>query len=388
MMKQRQKLCGRLMMLSAALMASVSTYAQTLIEGIYYNFDDNSKEAEVTRDLGGDFLIGSYSGSLTIPMTVKNGDVTYTVTKINGVAFIYSADLTSISIPSTVTDIGEGFTSTCTNLAYITVDKDNKVYDSRENCNAVIHTATNELVAGCKNTKIPYGVTRIGGLAFSGADVSSLEIPNTVTSIGRDAFEFCKGLNSIKLPESLQQMRERVFMWCTNLTSVNIPDGITEIEDYSFQGCENLTSITLPKNLESIGKSAFSTCSSLTEIVIPATVTSVGSLAFEDCGNLQSITFLSATPPVLSDDVFICHDTRNVDLIIHVPKGYKDAYLSDNRFKNCTIIDDAPVPAMTGISTLTSSQPQPTVTYNLEGRRVENPIKGNVYIVNGKKVIY
>ena len=87
-------------------------------------------------------------------------------------------------------------------------------------------------------------------------------------------------------------------------------------------------------------------------------------------------------------DVFICHDTRNVDLIIHVPKGYKDAYQSDDRFKNCTIIDDASVPAMTGISTLTSSQPQPTVTYNLEGRRVENPVKGNVYIINGKKVIY
>lgn len=388
MMKKRQKLCGRLIVLSAALMASVGTYAQTLIEGIYYNLDDKSKEAEVTRDLGGDFLIGCYSGSVTIPKTVKNGNVTYTVTKINGVAFVYSSELTSISIPSTVTDIGEGFTNTCTNLAYITVDKDNKVYDSRENCNAVIHTATNELVAGCKNTKIPSGVTRIGGLAFSGIDVSSLEIPNTVTSIGRYAFSYCKGLTSIKLPESLQQMRELVFMWCTNLTSINIPDGITEIEDCSFQGCENLTSITLPENLETIGKSAFGICTSLSEIVIPATVTSIGRLAFEDCVNLKSVTFLSTTPPVLGDDVFISYKTRNVDLIIHVPKGYKDAYLSDNRFKNCTIIDDAPVPAMTGISTLTSSQPQPTVTYSLEGRRVENPVKGNVYIINGKKVIY
>ena len=335
-----------------------------------------------------DILRGSYSGSVTIPKTVKNGNATYTVTMINGLAFTHSSELTSISIPSTVTDIGEGVTNTCTNLAYITVDKDNKVYDSRENCNAVIHTATNELVAGCKNTKIPSGVTRIGGLAFSGIDVSSIEIPNTVTSIGRDAFAYCKGLTSIKLPESLQQMRENVFMWCTNLTSINIPDGITEIEDYSFRGCGNLTSVTLPKNLETIGKSAFGICSSLSEIVIPATVTSIGSMAFEDCVNLKSVTFLSTTPPVLGDDVFICHDTRNVDLVIHVPKGYKDAYLSDDRFKNCTIIDDAPVPAMTGISTLPSSQPQPTVTYSLEGRRVENPVKGNVYVVNGKKVIY
>ena len=388
MMKKRQKLCSRLIVLSAALIASVGTYAQTLVGGIYYNFDDKSKEAEVTRNLGGDFLIGSYSGSVTIPKTVKNGDATYTVTKINGIAFVYSSELTSISIPSTVTDIGEGFTNTCTNLAYITVEKDNKVYDSRENCNAVIHTATNELVAGCKNTKIPYGVTRIGGLAFSGIDISSLEIPNTVTSIGRDAFDGCTGLNSIKLPESLLQMRERVFEWCTNLTSINIPDGITEIGDYSFLGCGNLTSVTLPENLETIGRNAFSICSSLSEIVIPATVTSIGSMAFEDCGNLKSVTFLSTTPPALGDDVFICHDPRNVDLVIHVPKGYKDAYLSDDRFKNCTIIDDAPVPSMTGISTLTSSQLQPTVTYSLEGRRVENPVKGNVYIVNGKKVIY
>ena len=387
MMKKRQKLCGRLMVLSAALMASVGTYAQTLIGGIYYFLDDNSKEAVVTFNID-DILRGSYSGSVTIPKTVKNGNATYTVTMINGLAFTHSSELTSISIPSTVTDIGEGVTNTCTNLAYITVDKDNKVYDSRENCNAVIHTATNELVAGCKNTKIPSGVTRIGGLAFSGIDVSSIEIPNTVTSIGRDAFAYCKGLTSIKLPESLQQMREHVFMWCTNLTSINIPDGITEIEDYSFQGCGNLTSVTLPENLETIGKSAFGICSSLSEIVIPVTVTSIGSMAFEDCVNLKSVTFLSTTPPVLGDDVFICHDTRNVDLVIHVPKGYKDAYLSDDRFKNCTIIDDAPVPAMTGISILTSSQPQPTVTYSLEGRRVENPVKGNVYVVNGKKVIY
>ena len=118
----------------------------------------------------------------------------------------------------------------CTGLTNIVVDAGNSVYDSREGCNAIIETATNTLVAGCKNTIIPNSVTSIGSNAFENCRrLTSVTIPNSVTSIGNSAFEGCTGLTSVTIPNSVTSIGRSAFYGCSGLTSVTIPNSVTTI---------------------------------------------------------------------------------------------------------------------------------------------------------------
>ena len=293
-----------IVMMLMPLMAS----AQTKINGIYYFLDSTNKVASVTCDHFDDSYgppIISYSGEIVIPNTIVFGGITYSVTTINGDAFDDCTDLTSVTIPNSVTSIGDGAFSGCSNLNSITVENGNAVYDSRNNCNAVVKTSTNELVAGCKSTIIPNSVTSIGDGAFSGCSaLTSVTIPNSVTSIGDGAFSGCSGLTSIAIPNSMTSIGPYTFGGCTGLKSVHItdlaawckidfsycfdndegyllfcnnplfyahhlflngeevkdlvvPNGVTSIGDYSFIGCTGLTSVEIPNSVTSIGEGVF-----------------------------------------------------------------------------------------------------------------------------------
>ena len=197
--------------------------------------------------------------SITIPDSV---------TRIDGGTFYGCTGLTSVTIPDSVTRIDGGTFYGCTGLESITVSGGNKKYDSRNNCNGIIETATNTLISGCKNTDIPDSVTSIGGSAFAG----------------------CTGLTSITIPDSVTSIGNWAFCGCTGLTSITIPDSVTSIDYGAFSGCTGLTSITIPDSVTSIGGSAFSDCTGLSSITIPDSVTSIGSYAFCDCTGLASIT--------------------------------------------------------------------------------------------------
>ena len=134
-----------------------------------------------------------YGCSSLTSITIPNS-----VTSIGEQAFLYCSSLTSITIPNSVTSIGSSAFNGCSSLTSIIVEKGNSIYDSRENCNAIIETATNTLIAGCQNTTIPNSVTSIGDFAFSGcSSLTSITIPNSVTSIGVCAFRNCSSLTSI-----------------------------------------------------------------------------------------------------------------------------------------------------------------------------------------------
>ena len=161
------------------------------------------------------------------------------------------------------------------------MDGNNTKYDSRENCNAIIETETNTLIAGCKNTIIPNSVTSIGDNAFTWCNgLTSITIPNSVTSIGEGAFRGCSELTSVVIGNSVTSIGNEAFASCYGLTSITIPNSVTSIGDYAFQYCSGLTNVVIGNSVKSIGNYAFSNCSSLTNVVIGNSVESIGNYAF------------------------------------------------------------------------------------------------------------
>ena len=263
--------------------------------------------------------------SITIPNSVIS---------IGERAFGDCSGLTSVTIPNSVTSIGINAFSRCLGLTTINVEADNAFYDSRNNCNAIIETAKNTLITGCKNTAIPNSVTSIGEFAFYGCSsltsvtipdgvtsiedkafgdcsgLTSITIPNSVTSIGEFAFYNCSGLTSVTIPNSVTSIGASAFR-VSGLTSVTIPNSITSIENDAFLGCSGLTSVTIPNSVTSIGATAFRG-SGLTSVTIPNSVTSIGTYAFHDCYRLRSVTIGNSVKSMDSYAFANCSNLRDV----------------------------------------------------------------------------
>ena len=144
---------------------------------------------------------------------------------------------------------------------------------------------------GLTSVTIPDGVTSIGSAAFDGCTgLTSVTIGNGVTSIDSAVFYNCTNLTDIAIGNSVTSIGDLAFFGCTGLTSVTIPDGVTSIGSYAFYGCENLTSVTIPDSVTSIGSDAFRGCTGLTSVAIPDSVTSIDDGAFSGCTSLTSIT--------------------------------------------------------------------------------------------------
>ena len=281
------------------------------IGGIYYNLSGGNASVAPNPN-------GKYSGSIIIPESVTYGDATYSVTSIGDRAFEDCSGLTSITIPN--------------------------------------------------------GVTSIGGQAFFGAGLTSVTIPNSVKSIGTQAFAHC-GLKSVTIPSSVTDIRIYAFQYCSGLESIVvesgnpvydsrencnaiietaknslvvgckttvIPNSVTFIGHGAFFGRRDLTTITIPNSVTSIGSEAFADCSGLTSITIPSSVTSIGYCSFGTQQglsiNMTSVTSLATTPPQANEIAF-----TKFDIPLYVPKGTRDAYLAAspwNKFKEIIEIDN------------------------------------------------
>ncbi len=126
-----------------------------------------------------------------------------------------------------------------------------------------------------------YTVTKIGKRAFYAcANMTGVEIPNSITIIGEEAFYWCKGLTSIEIPNSVTSIGKDALSNCFSILSIEIPNSVTSIGDEAFSNCESLSSIVIPNSVTSIGKYAFYGCSSLASIEIPNSITSIADATF------------------------------------------------------------------------------------------------------------
>ncbi len=244
---------------------------------LYYNITSRTAPytVEVTYAVLPDETISSssYCGDIIIPERVNYNDVEYSVTRIGNMAFGYCYGMTSVTIPNSVTNIGEGAFFQC-RFTSITIP----------NSVTSIGDYAFEYCFGLTSVAIPESVTNIGDGAFYGSSLTSVTIPNSVTSIGNSTFSGCSGITSVTIPNSVTSIGNSAFSGCSGITSVTIPNSVTSIGNSVFSGCSELTSVTIPNSVTSIGDRAFYYCSGLTSITIPNSVTSIGENAFWGTG--------------------------------------------------------------------------------------------------------
>ncbi|MEZ5325483.1 MAG: leucine-rich repeat protein [Verrucomicrobiales bacterium] len=171
--------------------------------------------------------------------------------------------------------------------------------------------------SGCRDLTgltIPDSVSSIGDYAFAFCGLRSVTIPDSVTSIGDYAFLQCRGLTNITLPKSVTTIGEGMFMDCTILGNVTIPDGVVSIGDCAFAYCRSFTEMAIPDGVGKIGESAFTDCHRLAIVTIPDSVTSIGAGAFSGCRNLTSLTIPSKVTRIEDETFFGCINLRNLTI--------------------------------------------------------------------------
>lgn len=368
----------KLLLILMTLLPLVANAYNAYINGIYYNFSGN--EATVTYK---NTNYNSYSGAVVIPKSVTYNGTTYKVTCIGNNAFYGSTNLTSITIPSTLTRVMTGAFRDCHSLSKVIISDiaawcgityDGDDYNGDFPLGIAHHLYSDEYTEITKLT-IPSTVTRIEARAFRDAEfITSVTLPGSITNIGAEAFRGMRHLESINIPSSVTNIGENAFTdcsvlqkvivpdiaaWCgiafgnnyanpldcahhlysdenTEIKDLVIPNSVTTIKSGAFYGCRGLTSVTIPNSIKQLNKSTFAYCSGLKSIILPNSITSIGDYVFYGCDNIEDFYCYSTSVPSTANFVF---DETNVNLAtLHVPSNSVNRYKSTSPWSSFGLI--------------------------------------------------
>lgn len=333
------------------------------VDGLNYLLNEEEKTATVTSS--------NYKGILVIPETIHVGGKEYTITAIEGNAFIRNYDLLSVTIPNTIKSIGGSTFWECTSLSNVkigdgvetigsytfhycalvsvTIGKNvssigEKAFSGNSNLNQVY---INDLKKWCqidfesleanplyyahhlylnkkevKELVIPEDITTIKHYAFAGgSSIKSLTMGDNISSIGAYSFYQCSSLASVELASSVTYISNNAFYECTELESIQLPDGIESISEYCFYGCSKLEKLKLPENLKQIKYSAFKNCNKIRSVTIPASVEFIYEYAFSFTSSESVDFFVNPEYPPLVYGYSFPEGSK-----IYVPDGSIEPY--------------------------------------------------------------
>ena len=344
----------------------ITSFAEYVVnvDGINYAIDDFRRTASVYYewDDEGDIIPGFYSGNIIIPMSITYNGITYSVTSISAEAFWQCNRLTGVTIPNSVRSIGRDAFNGCTGLTDVTIPNSVTSIDTDAfyGCTGLTKVYINNLEAWSSisfSNSISNPCTYAHHLFLNGEEITSLTLPNSITTIKDFAFSGCTGLTDVTIPNSVTSIGSYAFQGCTGLTDVTI--SAASIGSYAFSGCTGLKSINFNNVLKSIGTRAFNYCSSLKDLVIPSSVTYIGSYAFASsgvncltipssvsfignsafasCVYLKDVFCLVQQPwlSTIGDDVFYVYSSYNyANRTLHVPFGMIEAYQVSTNWKD------------------------------------------------------
>ena len=306
---------------------------------------------------------------------LKSITLSNSLKEIPSEAFHGCSSLTTIIIPKSVISIGSTPFRDCPMLTKITVEAGNTMYDSRNDCNAIIETASNTLIQGCNNTVIPNTVKIIADAAFYGSGIKNIVIPSSVESLGKYGYNIlgdCSSLETIVvesgntvfdsrnncnalirtddntllsgcmntiIPDGVTNIAYGAFFGCSQLEQITIPSSVKSIESGAFQDCSSLTSIDIPEGVTTINIQTFYGCSSLRTVTIPSTVTEIGDKAFSGTNNLASVICYIEEPFAINyNSIFSKYNSR-VSTTLYVPEGTVEKYQSTDGWKDFSSIE-------------------------------------------------
>ena len=309
------------------------SFASAQIEG---NF-----QFEIVTDSSGESpqtyaIVTKYNGSdsvVTVPSTLGG----QTVKAIEYAAFMGNASVTSVTVPQSVTSVGDEVFKNCVNLTTLNFpDNITSIGDSILEGTPICENAEywdNNLLyiskylvdfddsKGMTDIKVKDGTTVIARLVFGFSDISSVNLPQSLKVIGDAAFANCENLKSITLPDGIQIMGTGAFSG-SGIIGITVPDSVTSMGDYCFDGCKNLTSVTLPHSMERIPADFFAGCSSLKSITIPSSVTLIGFRAFADSG-LTSFNIPKNVNEIWDNAFSGCKDLKSFTVDTNNEKFYE-----------------------------------------------------------------
>ena len=326
-----------------------------------------------------------YLTSVTFPESLKS---------IDEYAFNRCEGLTSVTIPDGVTNIGWCAFQRCSNLTSVTIPPSVSQIGFRafELCQKLNAVYISDIAKWC-GISFNYSANPLyydAHLYLNGEEVTDLDIPEGVTSIGNGAFRNCSHLTSATFSNSVTRIGESAFEGCSGLASISLPPSLRRIDNGAFAKCPSLTSVTIPEGVTSIGVGAFSGCDNLTTVTIPASVCSISVNAFRGCRSLASITSWIEEPFEIADNIFDYYDgetskTYFTSATLYVPKGCKARYEATAGWKNFTDIREMDGTGIGDVQIGNADSTSSTVIYDLQGRRLNATPQKGIYIQNGKK---